>query len=110
MPMSVVSNNRDLDGEQLRVPASSFDSFSSKLKDDKLSEMVDQPEVSQKESGKEIAKQSPLWLERPQTGNIVPMQRDPTLSVTDCGIMYASGHWLKQHSNQLVTNENPKLA
>lgn len=45
MPMSVVSNNRDLDGEQLRVPASSFDSFSSKLKDDKLSEMVDQPEV-----------------------------------------------------------------
>ena len=45
MPMSVVSNSGDLDGEQLRVSDSSFDSFSSKLKDDKLGEMVDQPEV-----------------------------------------------------------------
>ena len=42
---TVVSNNGDLDGEQLRVPGSSFDSFSSELKDDKLTEMVDQPEV-----------------------------------------------------------------
>lgn len=42
--MSVVSNNGDLDGEQLRVPGSSFDSFV-RAKDDTLSEMVDQPEV-----------------------------------------------------------------